>query len=241
MPFQKEGILNSNVFYFLTNSMMKKLLLTILPLFISLVMLAQERTYWPYYYQRTTLFEVLPVTPEDIIFLGNSITDGAEWAELFNDRRVKNRGISGDTAYGVYDRLDAITSGKPAKIFLLIGTNDMAQAVPADSIVNRIGMITQKIKADSPATQLYIQSILPVNNHFNMFTGHTFRGDVVKEINKGLIALAAREGVHFVDLFSHFTEADSDKMDIRYTNDGLHLNGEGYLKWVEVVKPLLEE
>lgn len=117
----------------------------------------------------------------------------------------------------------------------------MSQAVPVDSIVNRISMITRKVKADSPATKLYIQSILPVNDHFNMFTSHTLRGEVVKEINRKLIALAEREGVNYIDLFSHFTEPGSDKMDIRYTNDSLHLNGEGYLKWVDIVKPLIEE
>lgn len=31
----------------------------------------------------------------------------------------RNRGISGDICMGVYDRLDAVLKGKPAKIFLL--------------------------------------------------------------------------------------------------------------------------
>lgn len=37
---------------------------------------AQERKYSTFYYQRATLFEELPVTSKDIIFLGNSITNG---------------------------------------------------------------------------------------------------------------------------------------------------------------------
>ena len=48
-------------------------------------------------------------------FCGN----GGEWAELLNNKRVKNRGISGDICQGVYDRLDPILKGKPAKIFPL--------------------------------------------------------------------------------------------------------------------------
>lgn len=35
--------------------------------------------------------------------------------------KSSNRGISGDVAMGVYDRLDPILKGKPAKIFLLLG------------------------------------------------------------------------------------------------------------------------
>ena len=113
---------------------------------------AQERKYSTFYYQRATLFEELPVTSKDIIFLGNSITNGGEWSELLNNKHVKNRGISGDICMGVYDRLDAILKGKPAKIFLLIGINDVSRGTSADTIVNRIGMITQKIKQDSPKT-----------------------------------------------------------------------------------------
>ena len=91
------------------------------------------------------MFEELPVTSSDIIFLGNSITNGAEWAELFKNKHVKNRGISGDICMGVYDRLDAILKGKPAKIFLLIGINDVSRGTPADTIVSRIEMIVRKI------------------------------------------------------------------------------------------------
>ena len=78
---------------------------------LSLACHAQERKYSTFYYQRATLFEELPVTSNDIIFLGNSITNGAEWSELFHNKHIKNRGISGDICMGVYDRLDAILKG----------------------------------------------------------------------------------------------------------------------------------
>ena len=83
---------------------------------------------------------------------------------------------------GVYDRLDAILKGKPAKIFLLIGINDVSRGTPADTIVSRIEMIVRKIKADSPKTKLYLQSVLPVTDHYNMFKGHTSRWQVIPEI-----------------------------------------------------------
>ena len=88
-----------------------------------------------YYHQRVSLFKTLPKTKGDIIFLGNSITDGAEWSELFNGRRMKNRGISGDVTAGILHRLEEIANGRPAKIFLLIGTNDLARGATADSVV----------------------------------------------------------------------------------------------------------
>ena len=98
---------------------MKRIVLLLLGLLLALPQFAQERKYSTFYEQRATLFEELPVTSKDIIFLGNSITNGCEWAELFQNKNVKNRGISGDICMGVYDRLDPIVKGKPAKIFLL--------------------------------------------------------------------------------------------------------------------------
>ena len=70
---------------------MKKTILTALLLFAAATVFAQSE----YNFQRRSLFEKLPVTSKDIVFLGNSITDGGEWNELLANPRVKNRGISG--------------------------------------------------------------------------------------------------------------------------------------------------
>ena len=193
---------------------MKRIVLLLLGLLLALPQFAQERKYSTFYEQRATLFEELPVTSKDIIFLGNSITNGCEWAELFQNKNVKNRGISGDICMGVYDRLDPIVKGKPAKIFL---------------------------KQESPKTKLYLQSVLPVNDCYGMFNGHTSRWQVVKQINDLLEPLAVKEGVAYIDLYSHFVEKETGKMNPVYTNDGLHLLGKGYLLWRDIVKPYVDQ
>lgn len=108
--------------------MMKQFMLSICLLCACTTLQAQGRKHTTFYDQRATLFEVLPTSKKDIIFLGNSITNGGEWAELLGNPHVKNRGISGDRTDGVLDRLHVITKGKPAKIFLLIGINDLSAA-----------------------------------------------------------------------------------------------------------------
>lgn len=108
--------------------MMKKFMLSICLFCACTTLQAQGRKHTTFYDQRATLFEVLPTSKKDIIFLGNSITNGGEWAELLGNPHVKNRGISGDRTDGVLDRLHVITKGKPAKIFLLIGINDLSAA-----------------------------------------------------------------------------------------------------------------
>ena len=202
---------------------------------------AQERKHPTFYEQRVSLFEILPASSQDILFLGNSITNGCEWSELFQDVRIKNRGISGDITRGVYDRLDPIVKGRPAKIFLLIGINDIARGVPADTIVQNISMILQKIRRESPGTKLYLQSILPVNDCYGKFKDHTSRGEITARINEQLRSIAQKTQITYIDLWTHFADPVSGKMNPDYTNDGLHLLGKGYLLWREIVLPYIQE
>lgn len=221
---------------------MKRILLFTLLSFLSAAYsVGQDKKYSTFYYQRATLFEALPIGSEDIVFLGNSITNGCEWSELFADSRIKNRGISGDVTMGVYDRLTPILQGKPAKIFLLIGINDVANRLPVDSIVGNIRRIVGKIREKSPSTRLYLQSLLPVTDQYHLFEGHTSRGGMVPAINEQLKQLATDNHVTYIDLYAHFVDPSTGKMNTAYTNDGLHLLGKGYLIWRDIVKPYIDE
>lgn len=217
---------------------MKRILIAFFAVLLTQLSGAQTQKYSTFYVQRTSLFSKLPITPKDIVFIGNSITNGAEWNELFPRKRVKNRGISGDTSEGVYDRLAPVVKGKPAKIFILIGINDISRGIEVETIVQNMKRIVEKIQNESPKTKIYLQSVLPVNPDFNMFKEH-MKPEVIKEINRSYQIIAQEYKVKYIDLYTHFLEAGTDKMNKKYTNDGLHLLGEGYLLWREVVKPYL--
>ncbi|MDE7133842.1 MAG: sialate O-acetylesterase [Rikenellaceae bacterium] len=197
--------------------------------------------YSTFYHQRASLFDELPVCTKDIIFLGNSITNGGEWCELFDNKHVKNRGISGDITQGVIDRLDAVVKGRPAKIFLLIGINDLARDIPADTMVANIGTIISTIKSSSPRTRIYVQSILPVSERFGMFSGHTRHRRSIADINRKIEELTRNEGVTYIDLYTHFADPADGGMKSEYSNDGLHLLGKGYILWANIVAPYVKE
>ncbi|MEE4177169.1 MAG: GDSL-type esterase/lipase family protein [Bacteroides sp.] len=200
-----------------------------------------DTTYRSYFYeQRQSMFELLPDGEGEIIMLGNSITNVGAWEELLQNPRVKNRGISGDNTFGVLARLDEVLSSKPAKIFILIGINDIAQNNSPEVILSNYRKIIQRIIRDSPSTSIYVQSLFPTNNGFTRFTGHQNKDDKIRAVNAGIASLAIEFGLTFIDLYPKFQDAEG-KLDTLYTNDGLHLLGAGYVKWAEILKPYVEE
>lgn len=217
---------------------MKHFLITLIAILFTQLSGAQTQKYSTFYVQRASLFSKLTITPKDIVFIGNSITNGTEWNELFPRKHVKNRGISGDTSKGVYDRLDPVVKGKPAKIFILIGINDISRGIEVKTIVQNMKRIVEKIQNESPKTKIYIQSILPINPDFGMFKGHE-KPQLIKEINQQYQNIAKEYKVNYINLYPHFLEEGTDRMNEKYTNDGLHLLGEGYLLWGEIIKPYL--
>jgi lysophospholipase L1-like esterase len=219
---------------------MKKLALSIVLIFGFLsAIYGQQKQYTPIYHHRVSLFDQLPVNKKDIVFLGNSITHFCEWSELFNNKHIKNRGISGDNAQGVYERLDQIVKGKPEKIFLMIGINDLSQNLTVDSVFRNITRVVDEIKKKSPRTKLYIQSVLPINNDFPNYPKLAGKEQDVIKLNILLKNMCSEKGIRFIDIYSHLRTPGSEKLDPKYTRDGLHLSGEGYLVWRDILKGYL--
>jgi len=187
-----------------------------------------------YYGQKTTLHALLPQDESDIIFLGNSITDIGEWAEIWQNNKVKNRGISGDITAGVLARLGQITKGKPAQLFIMIGINDIARNIPADTILANYEKIIHRIQAESPNTRLFVQSILPTNNTYMDFANHQNKTAIILEVNNGLKRLSENLNITYINMYDDFLDKEG-RLDSRYTNDGLHLKGEGYMLWKSIL------
>lgn len=209
---------------------------------ISSVLIAQEvprnlhdSQFSTYYQQRVSHFRTLPIKQGEIVFLGNSITDGAEWSELFDHPGIINRGISGDQTLGVLNRLDEVIRRKPSKVFLLIGTNDL-QSKSVQEVIDNTLLIAQVIKKESPATRLYIQSILPINDYYKLFGNHTKNGEKIVAVNKALKDHAVKYQYLYVDIHTPFADAEG-KLKKEFSNDGLHLNGEAYVYWKHLIEP----
>lgn len=196
------------------------------------------RSYFAHYYKRFLQFMDEPaITSKDIVMLGNSLTEGGgDWGKRLGKDNVINRGISGDEVMGVYDRLHQILPGKPAKLFLLIGVNDVSHDLSTDSIVYRIDQTLTRIQKESPETKVYLQSLLPINESFNRYKRLTNKTYQIPEINARLETLAKEKKITFINLYPLFTEKGTNVLKKELTYDGLHLNDEGYKVWVDAIK-----
>lgn len=189
---------------------------------------AYSRDFTQYYETRKSIFEAMPNDTNEIIFLGNSITNYCDWGELLGMPNIKNRGINGDDIPGVMKRLDEILESKPQKIFLLIGTNDLWRQRPVEQIVIDYETVVEEIRRKSPETQLYLQSILPTHQNPN-------RNNLdIMKINESISQIAQKNSLTYIDLFGLY-KTPSNELNMAYSIDGLHLNGQGYLLWREVL------
>ncbi|KAA6329581.1 hypothetical protein EZS27_021624, partial [termite gut metagenome] len=198
------------------------------------------RTYFPYYYDRVEEFrKEPPISNKDIVFLGNSLIENGKWSERLHKTPIRNRGINGDEAMGIYDRLYQILPGNPKKIFLQTGANDVSHDLSTDTIVGRITMIIDKIQAESPGTKLYLQSMLPINESFGRYKKLIGKTDMIPAINSRLQSIAETKGIPFINLYPLFIEPGTNILRKDLTNDGLHLKENGYEIWAKALKPYI--
>ncbi|MEJ8820200.1 GDSL-type esterase/lipase family protein [Lacibacter sp. H407] len=190
------------------------------------------------YIVRINSFRNNPLKFGEIVFIGNSLTEqGGDWSVKFGLNGIRNRGIAGDVTDGVLMRLQEIIYYKPKAVFLLIGVNDIYNLqggggiTSADYIANNILKITKKIKAGSPSTRIFVQTILPATAEIQMNT----------QLINTMIKRNGEAGIYTtIDLHAAFTNSQG-LMRQDLTTDGLHLNDRGYKVWVDVLDPFVRQ
>jgi lysophospholipase L1-like esterase len=188
-----------------------------------------------HYIQRIAEFKANPLQTGDIVFIGNSITElGGNWGIRFSNSKVKNRGISGDVTDGVLNRLAEIYYYKPKKIFLKIGINDLFRAeLTSEYVANNIKLIVDKIHLESPATKIYVHTILPTSNNTSLKAKIEATNTIIKNSIQ-------TNYYQVIDLHPLFADTN-DLMIGSYTVDGVHLTEAGYDVWQNYVKEFVND
>jgi lysophospholipase L1-like esterase len=162
------------------------------------------------YKELVAKWQAEPQSKKDYIFLGNSITAGTDWAKLLGLPQAINRGISGDITFGVLERLQPIIDGKPKKIFILIGINDVSRNIPDSVIINNYKKMISRIRKGSKNTEIYFNTLLPVNASFEKFKNHYGKDDHILHLNDEIRRLAAKN-VTIIDLYPQFLDPETFK------------------------------
>jgi len=200
-----------------------------------------------YYPKRIQEFKKEPLEFGEIVFIGNSITEGGhDWSARFGLAHIRNRGIAGDVTDGVLKRLDEIIYFKPKAVFILIGINDLFNfhhkednpALKYDKIVSspeyiakNILKIAKTIHRKSPTTKIYVRTLLPSRRIY-------LKEDILA-VNKIIKKNEAKGYYEIIDLYTEFVDTNGE-LPKELTKDGVHLNDKGYDKWANFEKPIIE-
>jgi lysophospholipase L1-like esterase len=193
----------------------------------------------PYYLQRVEYFGKMPHAKNEIVFLGNSITERGEWQEVLSGYPypIINRGVGGDNSFGILARMDEILMAKPKIIFLMDGINDLFRMLPNDVTINNYRRIIRKIKKDSPLTKIYIESALPINEEMTTVVYTKGRNQLVPLLNARIKELAKEENITYIDICPLFQD-EKGNLKREISPDGVHLKASAYIDWVDYLKEL---
>lgn len=183
-----------------------------------------------YYFDKKSFFENL-ATRADIVMIGDSMVDGAEWKELLPNASVVNRGIAGDSIEGVLNRMDSIYSVGAKKAFIMAGYNDLRKSQPANQVFENYKMILGGLLAHG--TRPYILSTIFVGQELVKWNEN------IMQLNALLENYAKERRLVYIDL--NAVLAVNDELNPAFTRDGIHLNGEGYARWARALEPHMNE
>lgn len=192
-----------------------------------------------YQYRKASLYEELGVGRNDIVLLGSDIADNGEWAELLDNRHIVNRGIRGETTADILRRIERISDGKPGKLLILAGVDELADGTPSSDIAGNIRQIIEIVRRKSPRTRLSIFGLTPVNDGFDIPKKYRGLNPHIKVTNAQIAAICKAKGVVYSDPGQGLADTEGS-LSRRYTDDGIHLTGEGYIILRDIIKNQLK-
>lgn len=174
---------------------------------------------------------------DDAVFLGDSLTVGMTYLPYVNQDNVL--GVTGIHLHQVLDNkayptrsgrmttaVRAVEERKPAKIYLMLGTNGLAYTDMEDMIKDYTRLVTL-LKEDNPDADIYIQSIPPATQSY-VRNNSGFTVKKVVEYNTALLNMAKEQECYFLDTYSQFVTESGYLPRSLSSDNGVHLNDDAY-------------
>lgn len=166
----------------------------------------------------------------DVAFLGDSLTDGYDVAKYYPQYKTANRGIGGDTTFGLEKRLDvSVYDLKPKVAVMLIGANNM------DEMFENYEDILKGFKENIPDTKIVLVSLTSMSREWGR------KNQLAAYNNVKIKLLAEQYGFEYVDMYSALMNIETGEIYDEYTTDGGHLTPTGYEVFTSELTPVIEK
>ncbi|WP_184550051.1 GDSL-type esterase/lipase family protein [Mucilaginibacter sp. FT3.2] len=166
---------------------------------------------------------------QEIIFIGSSLTEDFTLRSTFNNNHLKNMGFGGAETKDILNNFKRIILRKPPLIFVEAGINDVRNGKDMDTAFKNFVEMCILTKKASPATKLYVQSVLPtLNNSFNA---------KIKDYNTKVQNYCKLNQFIYIDMYNNFIV--DGQLNAMATTDGIHLTPYGYYLWKKQLEPYL--
>jgi len=162
---------------------------------------------------------------QKIVFTGASTIARGDWSSYFGIS-VDNRAVGGIESTELKNNIEGQVTSKPNKIFSAIGTNNILNR-HEDRLIDDISAIIVKIKTASPATKIYVISILPVRD--------TFSCTLIERYNNQIESLCNSRNVNFIFVYNLF-KTSTGINETYYQADGIHLTAAGYKVLADAIR-----
>ena len=167
--------------------------------------------------------------PANVVFMGNSITDGWWPADstFFKENNFVDRGISGQTTSEMLVRFrQDVINLHPKAVVILAGINDIAHNNGVISLENVFGnLVSMAELAKCHDIQVILCSVLPAYD-FPWRPGMEPAGKVIR-LNEMIKDYADKQGLTYVDYHSAMKDARNGLPE-NLSKDGVHPTLKGY-------------
>lgn len=217
---------------------MKTKLSTLALFMIITATIAQQEQDWAFlakYKSENNIIKESKTFP-DVVFMGNSITEGwyHQHPDFFESRNFLGRGIGGQTTPQMLIRFTPdVIDLRPKVVVILAGTNDIAGNTGFSSvkmITDNLAAMAQLAKAHG--IKVVLSSVLPVSKY--SWRPNVDAIPIISELNSWIKKYASTNNFVYLDYFSDMMN-DEQGMKHEYSGDGVHPNLEGY----KVMEPMV--
>ena len=176
-------------------------------------------------------------SPDDaILFVGSSSIRFWETAKAFPQFAVINRGFGGSHFSDLIHYYDSlILLYDPSVVVLYEGDNDIASGKSAERVRSDYMEVTERLSEDFPDVKLVFVSIKPSSSRWEVWPEMVKANRLIRE------EIDQAPNHYYADLATPLLGDDGLPDDSLFLEDLLHLNEQGYEKWTDTIRPLLEE